>query len=285
MLWFSLAILSGLYIVVIILVYLLQSHLVYRPFKNLESNPEEIDLNYEDVTINTEDGVKLAGWFIPSDQSDYVLLFCHGNAGNISHLLESLALFHRLGLSTLVFDYRGYGQSEGEPDEEGTYLDSEAALAYLTDEKKISPDRLIILGRSLGGCIAARLATKLKPKATILESTFTSIIDLGSQTYPYLPIRHLLRYHYPTKQYSKEIKSPILFVHSREDRKIPFIHGLKLCESASEPKDFLEIMGSHNRGYFQSGQVYENGLRSFLEKHNILPGIIKNDQFDTSNTR
>jgi len=196
-----------------------------------------------------------------------VILFCHGNAGNISHRLESIQVFHRLGLSTFIFDFRGYGQSEGRPTEQGTYLDAEAAWHYLVRERQMSPTEIIIFGRSLGGSIAAWLAQDHTPKALIIESTFTSVRDIAAELYPYLPVRWLCRFNYNAMDYLHQLNCPVLIVHSRDDEMISFSHGRRLFETANEPKEFLEIMGTHNEGFMTSAKRYEDGLDSFISKH------------------
>ncbi len=211
--------------------------------------------------------MKLSGWFVPAERSRGVILFCHGNAGNISHRLESVQVFHRLGLSTFVFDYRGYGQSEGKPTEQGTYLDAEAAWRHLVQKQQVDPTEIIIFGRSLGGAIAAWLARDHPPKALIIESTFTSVRDIGAELYPYLPVRLLSRFDYNAMDYLRQVNCPVLIVHSRDDEIIPFSHGRRLLETANEPKEILEITGTHNEGFMTSAKRYEDGLDSFISAH------------------
>ena len=195
-----------------------------------------------------------------------MVLFCHGNAGNISNLIEIVQQYAHLGLSSFVFDYRGYGQSEGKPSEEGTYLDAEAAWNYLVRKRHVSSTDIIIIGRSLGGPIAAWLGRKHTPKALILESTFTTIRDIGAQLYPYLPVRLITSLGYKTIEYIRQVHCPLLIVHSCGDRMIPIDHGRKLYSAANEPKDFLEIQGTHNEGYFTSEKQYLDGLDSFIKR-------------------
>ncbi|MEA3419030.1 MAG: alpha/beta hydrolase [Campylobacterota bacterium] len=259
------------YGVVVVLVFLTQSSLVFFPMRSVDVTPKRIGLDFEEVRLETRDGVMLSSWFVPAKEQRGVLLFCHGNAGNISHRLESIRIFHDLGLSVLIFDYRGYGQSEGSISEEGTYLDAEAAWEYLAEERHVDPSRIILFGRSIGGAVAARLAAKQQAGALILESSFTSITDLGAQVYPYLPIRLLSRYHYDTSSYLQQIDMPLLIIHSPDDEIIPFTHAEALYERADKPKDLLQIMGDHNAGFFISGEHYINGIDRFLS---TLEGII-----------
>lgn len=258
---------AGVYILVAGFLFIAQSHYVYYPERALLANPGGIGLRYEEVTFETSDGVQLSGWFIPSDSAGGVILFCHGNAGNISHRLESIQVFHRLGLSVFIFDYRGYGESKGKPTEQGTYKDAEAAWDYLVAERQIEPSQVIIFGRSLGGAVAAWLAQSHRPAALVVESTFTSLPDIAATLYPFLPVRLLLRFEYNTAEYLTRVDCPILIVHSRDDEIMPVAHGRQLFETAREPKRFLEISGTHNEGFITSGEVYYKGLNTFVLEH------------------
>ncbi len=258
------------YAVIVLYAFFNQKRMLYMPMKRIDRTPSDIGLPYREVGLVTSDGVGISAWFVGADKSRDVLLFCHGNAGNISHRLESFSIFHRLGLNTFIFDYRGYGRSGGEPSEQGTYLDAAAAWRYLTEAEKIPPQRIILFGRSLGGAVAAQLASTVKPKALILESTFTSVIDAGAQAYPFLPVRLLSRYRYDTRSLLPGIRVPVLVVHSPDDEIIPFDHGKALFETANEPKEFLKIFGDHNGGFYNSGDIYFNGLKEFLAPHNAF---------------
>ena len=266
----------GIWIVIIIVVayvvftsflFVSQAHYVYYPERVLSSSPSNIGLDFESVSFETTDRVKLSGWFIPSDSARGVILFCHGNAGNIGHRLESIQIFHQLGLDILIFDYRGYGQSEGTPSEHGTYRDAEAAWHYLIEERQVNPNEIVVFGRSLGGAVASWLAQSQTPGALILESTFTSLPDIAATVYPYVPVRLLLRFKYNTAEYLARINCPVLIVHSRHDEIMPFSHGRRLFEIAKEPKKFLEITGTHNEGFITSGRRYEEGLNIFISEY------------------
>ena len=267
MFWSVIPVFVGSYIGLVTILMVFQSHFIYFPEREITVTPAEIGLSYEAVCFETADGVKLSGWFVPAERSRGVILFCHGNAGNISHRLESVQVFHRFGLGTFVFDYRGYGQSEGKPTEQGTYLDAEAAWRYLVQKQQVDPTEIIIFGRSLGGAIAAWLARDHPPKALIIESTFTSVRDIGAELYPYLPVRLLSRFDYNAMDYLRQVNCPVLIVHSRDDEIIPFSHGRRLFETANEPKEFLEITGTHNEGFMTSAKRYEDGLDSFISAH------------------
>lgn len=236
------------------------------PSREINATPKSIGLDYEQIELNTEDAQRLDAWFIPAENAQGTLLFCHGNAGNISHRLDSIRQFHALGLSVFIFDYRGYGNSSGNPSEEGTYTDAKAAWQYLTDTRQIPDNEIIIFGRSLGGAIATDLAVKTSPKALIIESSFTSVPDIASHHYSFFPVRLLSRYIYPAGDNIQRINAPVLIIHSPNDEIIPYSHGKALFENALEPKYFLEIKGGHNDGAIITGKDYLEGINRFLSR-------------------
>lgn len=252
------------YLIFTAAMYFFQARLVFAPFGSYDRTPASMGLIYEDIVLKTPDGVTLRGWFVPAENARAVVLFCHGNAGNMSHRVETLELLHRMNLITFMFDYRGYGESGGSPTEKGVYTDAETAWKWLTEERGVPIDNLIIMGRSLGGPIASWLAAKHPPKALILESTFTSIVDMGKKRYPWLPVALLSRFRFATIDYIRKISCPLLVIHSPVDDFVSYEFGQRLFEAANEPKTFLEITGPHNNGFLQSGDIYFNGLDAFI---------------------
>ncbi len=256
------------YGVLIAYVYFNQANLLYLPnlpSRELMANPTLAMLPYEDVQLVTEDNVNLHGWFIPANEARATVLFFHGNAGNISHRLDTLKIFYHLGLNTLIIDYRGYGQSEGKPTEQGTYRDADAAWKYLTKQRNIPAKEIILFGRSVGGAVAAELASRKQPAALILESTFTSVADIAADIYPFLPVRWISNLDYNTRDRLATINSPVLVVHSKEDDIIPYKHGKALFAAANKPKQLLTLKGGHNDGFYVSGRRYTEGLNIFLQ--------------------
>lgn len=250
------------------LVYFRQSSLIYYPEaagRDLVATPEQIGLPFEDVELITGDQVRLHGWFIPSDNPRGTLLFFHGNAGNISHRLDSIAIFNRMNLDVFIIDYRGYGQSEGRVSEAGTYLDAEAAWAYLVETRGIDAGKIIVFGRSLGASIAAWLASRQRPAALILESSFSSVPSMAQRLYPFLPVKWLARFSYDTRQYVSRIACPLLVVHSRNDEIIPYAEGRLVFDAAPTDKQFLDIRGGHNDGFLVTGRAYSDGLSRFID--------------------
>lgn len=266
MLWVVIGLLALGYVGLAALLFFFQERLVYFPTRTWEAIPADVGLSYEEVLLEATDGLKLSAWLVPVDSPRAVILFFHGNGGNISHRLESLKQFYRLGLSTFIVDYRGYGQSEGKPGEEGTYLDAEAAWRYLTEKRHIPPGQIIIFGESLGGAVAAWTAQTHPPAGLILLSTFTSVPDMGAQVYPFLPIRLLARVHYNTLARLADIQCPVLIIHSSDDEVVPYSHGQQLFATVQTPKEFLEIRGSHNGGPALSAVPYEAALDRFVAR-------------------
>ena len=265
--WFYILLPVAIYGGISALLYFSQEGMIFYPDlpgREVQATPENIGLSFEEIFLTTEDNVRLHGWFIPAQSSSRVVLFFHGNAGNISHRLDTIRLFHSMGLGTMIIDYRGYGRSQGKISEQGTYYDAEAVWRYLTDERKIPAKNIVIFGRSLGGSIAAYLASRKPAGALIVESAFISVPDMAAKIYPIFPVRVLSRYEYSTEKYVKAVSCPVLIVHSRDDDIIPFEHGQQLFASSNKPKSFLEIRGGHNEGFFVNGKLYRDGLQGFL---------------------
>ena len=267
MLLLAVAGIAAAYLLLVAFVYLKQGSMLYFPIKEIGETPRDIGLGYQDLTLRTKDGVEISAWYIPAEHARGVLLFCHGNAGNISHRLDSIKIFHDLGLGVLIFDYRGYGKSKGAPDEEGTYRDAEAAWDYLAGVLHVKPERIVLFGRSLGSGVAAEVALRKRAGALIMESAFTSVPDLGKKFFPHLPVRLISRYHYDSIGKVTRITIPKLFIHSPNDEIVPYEQGVKLFETARGPKEFLKISGGHNEGFLISGSAYVNGLNDFISKY------------------
>lgn len=244
---------------------LMQSKLLYRPTRKVPSAPPDLNLDFEDVVFRSADGISLHGWFVPARQARFTVLFCHGNGGNIGHRLDSIKLLHDLGLDCFIFDYRGYGKSQGRPTEAGTYRDAQAAYDWLTQTRGIRPEQIIVLGRSLGGSVAAHLAGSVAVAGLVLECAFTSYPDIGARFYPYLPVRRFARYRYNTRAYLARVRCPVLVMHSPDDDLVPFEFGRELFEAAGEPKWFVELVGGHNDAFLASGDRYKDTWRRWLD--------------------
>ncbi len=264
-------IVAACYIVFGAWVHFTQRKRLYAPRRDLVATPTDIGLTYEDVWLTNNNNTQIHGWWIPHEQPRFTVLFSHGNAGNISHRLETFRILHRLGLSIFIYDYSGYGQSDGSPSEQATRSDIMAAWDWLTQKKEIAPASIILFGRSLGGAVSAVLAGQLAkdgvaPAGAIFESTFSSIPDMGAHMYPWLPVRSLARYQYNSVSALHNVHFPALFAHSQNDDIIPYAIGSKLYESYNGTKSFLELSGNHNYGYLEMGESYLNGLDHYLHQ-------------------
>jgi fermentation-respiration switch protein FrsA (DUF1100 family) len=244
--------------------YVNQPGMIFFPIKDLHEAPGSWGLSYENVTLTTQDNIRLHAWFIPQSNAEKTLLFFHGNAGNISHRGDSIRIFHDLGLNVLIFDYRGYGQSEGKPTEAGLYQDARAAWDYLTQTRSISGQNIVLFGRSLGGAVAAKLATEVDAGGIILESTFSSARDMAHELFPLLSYFVPMRFDFNTAEFIKQVKYPVLVIHSLDDEIIPYSLGHKVYEAANQPKQLMEIKGDHNNGFLNSQPQYGRGLDYFL---------------------
>lgn len=258
-----------LYGALMLVLFLRQDSMVYypeMPGRDYEATPAQAGMPYEAVTLAASDGVRLDAWFIPAEHARGALLYAHGNAGNISHRLDAIRLFRDMGLSVLIFDYRGYGKSTGKPSEEGTYRDAEAAWQYLTTQRNIAPACIVIFGESLGASVATQLAAHHPPAALVIAAGFTSVPDLAAGFYPYFPVRWLSRYRYNTRRYLQDVRAPVMVMHSRKDEIIPYVHGRALYEAAPEPKQFVELRGGHNDLFFANEEVFSREVGTFVKQ-------------------
>lgn len=244
----------------------LEERFIFFPESQLVATPEDAGLAYDEVYFTAADGVRLHGWFVPAAGARLTLLWLHGNAGNISHRLDNLLRMHRrLGVHVFLFDYRQYGRSQGNVSEQGTYLDAQAAWQTLQQRGDVDPQGIVLFGRSLGGAVAVDLALRVRCKALILESPFTSVAEMAARIVPLLPIGRLLRIQYDTLQKIPQVTAPILILHGDRDEIVPFEHGQRLFAAANEPKTFYTISGAgHNNTYVVGGDAYWQAWRSFL---------------------
>lgn len=242
------------------------SSILYHPSHELRGTPADLGLPYESVSLETADGRRLSAWWVPSESPRGVLLFCHGNAGNISDRLDSIRIFNRLGLSLFIFDYRGYGKSSGSPSERGIYRDTETAWNYLEQIRRIDPQKIVVFGRSLGGSIAGWISQTHRPGALILEAAFTSLQGAARDRLPRFLVNLFVPDQYPTIRYLTMVQCPVLIIHSRDDEIIPFHHGEALSAAARGSKELVAIRGSHNSGFLESQPFYEAAMDSFLSK-------------------
>lgn len=252
----------------------IEKKLIFHPGRsNDHTTPDAYGIEYDDVTFRTGDGLNLNGWYVPGkkaspDDNLHTLLWFHGNSGNINRRLDNIKMLHdRVPVNVFIFDYRQYGRSEGKISEQGTYIDSRAALAYLRSRSDVNNETIIFFGRSLGSAISVELAVKEKCRALILETPFTSIKEMGKKLYPYLPFTFFLRTKYDTLSKIGDIKVPTLIMHGDKDELVPIEQGKILYEKANEPKEFYTIPGAmHNDTHIVGGEEYFDVIRDFVNK-------------------
>ncbi len=249
---------------------LLDRQFVFFPERDLAATPAEVGLDYEDVRLDVGNGERLHGWFVPGD-AETTLLWFHGNAGNIGDRVDNLRMLHdALEASVFIFDYRGYGESEGTASEAAMYEDAEAALEYLRSIKALDPaESIVLFGRSLGGAVAVEMAARHQVRGVIVESAFTSVRDMARKAYPFLPsglLVQMLESRFDALSRIPDVHSPVLVLHGDRDDLVPFEHGRKLFDAGNDPKSFYLIEGaSHNDTHLVGGKRYFDALRTFIE--------------------
>jgi len=236
---------------------------IFLPVKEITLTPDVLGLGYEDIYFTAEDKVKLNGWFISQPQAEYTVLFLHGNGGNISRRVEKALFLHELGLNLFLVDYRGYGNSQGRPSEKGMYKDALAACRYLSENRAVHRDKIIVYGESLGGAAAIECACQPGLAGLIVEGTFCRGIDLARKAYPWIPA-----FFYSIKFDScsavKNLALPKLFFHSKNDEVVPFAQGSKLYQAAPDPKTFVTTQGRHTAAFIDDRETFRTALKKFI---------------------
>jgi hypothetical protein len=274
--------LIALFVLFVSFVWYLEETSVFFPAREITATPRDVGLKYEDVYFKTKDGLTLNAWFVPANRPYGTVLFFHGNAGSLSERVGKMRAFHELRFNILGVDYRGYGRSEGKPSEKGIYLDAQAACDYLLTREDVDPKKIIIYGVSLGGAVAVDLAARRPAAALIVDSSFSSAWDMAKWMYPFVPY-FLVRTKMNSEDKIKSVQCPKLFIHSRDDDMVPYSLGMKLAETAPEPKLQVTINGPHNEGhdlFFGKGDrggrgvvgnPFWKGIEEFFIKYNIYP--------------
>ena len=248
----------------------IESHFVFAPQKRLDNFPADFNMKFRDVYLDAPDGIVLHGWFFPAASGGPVILFCHGNAGNISHRLDYIQLLARLGANVFIFDYRGYGKSSGKPSEKGLYIDALCAYDYLVNREKIKPEDIIILGRSLGAAAAIEIASKRDARSLILESGFLSIRHMARHMLIFSLISPLIPQSYNNLEKIKHISMPKLIMHGDRDKIVPFYMGKRLFQEAREPKYFYAVKGAgHNDTFVVGERKYMDVLSEFIRTSGV----------------
>ncbi|MCD6249493.1 MAG: alpha/beta hydrolase [candidate division Zixibacteria bacterium] len=256
-----------LFVALSIMVYFRQGRVIFVPSREIEIRPDQVGLVWEDVFIEVADGERVHAWYFPIEGgvvTSRTVLFCHGNAGNISHRLQTVQLLLELGSNALIFDYRGFGRSDGKPTENNMYADARAVYHWLLKEKQITPSDVFLFGRSLGGAVAIDLAVSNECAGVVVESSFTSIVDMGRRLYPYMPVPLLARYRFDSISKIGQIESKVLITHSPDDEMVPYEMGRQLYEAASDNCTFVVLTGGHNDQSYFYNTNYRNGLQEFF---------------------
>jgi hypothetical protein len=258
--YFVLGALPAVYALTCVLAYAGEPWLVYRPKREITRTPADAGMAFEDVALETSDGVRIHAWFIPADAPRATVLYAHGTSGNVSTNVERLRVIHEGGFAVLAFDYRGYGKSSGgtgDLGEAATYRDAEAAWKWLVEKRGVAPKDVVVWGRSLGGGVASWLAAEHSPKALVLESTYTSLVDVAARDAFFLPVHRLARVRYPTKDRLSTLTCPIVVAHSVEDRRIPFSHAQANLHAAGERGAFVALRGDHGVGVAKTPEAID----------------------------
>jgi fermentation-respiration switch protein FrsA (DUF1100 family) len=251
------------YLLLVTIMAWFQDTFIFFPSKYPDGDWEPIGLEFEDAWFEAEDGSKLHGWYVPAKNPRAVVLFAHGNAGNLTHRIDTLeALANRLGASVLIFDYRGYGRSGGSPSTTGILADARAARRWLASRAEISESQIVLMGESIGGAVAIHLAAEDGARGLIVENVFSSLADVGAHHYPFLPVNLVMRGDLNNVSQIGKYHGPLLQFHGDADSIVPFELGQKVFAAASEPKRFVVIAGGdHNDP--RSGTAYRE-LDRFL---------------------
>jgi len=263
----SLIAISAVIIILSLIFMIFEKQFIYFPSKYPDGYYNQA-VNIPDLTdcwMTTEDGIKLHGWFVSADSAIATIVMAHGNAGNISHRYVILAALRKCGFNILIFDYRGYGRSEGVPSEEGIYIDGRTAFDYAAKLAQVDSKKIVLWGTSLGGAVAVDVASKRRAAGLILESTFTSAADMAMVHYPFFPARFLLRTELNSIEKISQINTPLLVMHGNKDSIVPFRFGKEIFDAANEQKEFFEIQGAdHNNTYIIGGTAYFQRVREFI---------------------
>ena len=241
--------------------------IIFQPSKHIVWTPDQSGFDYENVYITASDGTKIHGWYIVCGNSRGTVLFFHGNAGNISHRRDSIRIFNSLGMSVFIVSYRGYGESEGSPSIKGVDLDALAAWNWLVSEREIPPEKILIFGRSLGGAVAVELMRNAKPRAAILESTFSALADMAGFDFLSPLASLLIGGAWNSALTAAGIDTPTLCIHSPQDEIVPYRLGKRLFEALAGEKYFYDITGDHNNGFLLSMPEYKEQLGRFITEY------------------
>jgi alpha-beta hydrolase superfamily lysophospholipase len=243
-----------------------QDALVFLPSTEYVDLPQHRGLVHEEVDIDVASDTKIRGWFVRAFGVPHgTILYFHGNAGNLSTNLSHIRRFAEEGFDSFSIDYEGYGASDGVASESNFYRDADAAWEWLTETKGVEPENIMIWGHSLGGGAATWCASRHTPRMVVLESTFTSMPDMGAHIYWWLPVRLISHNFFANLERVPAIQASILIAHGKGDELIPFEMGEDLFQGANEPKRFVELDGGHNNGFVSTPRAWKEMKALFAE--------------------
>lgn len=255
---------AGVYLLLLGLMFLFQNKLLFMPSSTMFQTPQNVGLTAEDLWITTEDDVRIHGWYFPNESAELVVILSHGNAGNISGRIGIAETLLESGAAVVMYDYRGYGQSEGRPTESGLYKDIEAVVHHLKAEKGYSENDMVMYGRSLGGAVAAYAATQFDLRGLVLDSAFLNLRAMIRDVYPFVPTA-LARYRFPTDEYLMQLDGlPIMIMHSPADEIVSYRQGRALYEMIDQPKMFVDLSGGHNDNFFTSRDIVQQYWSAYI---------------------
>jgi alpha-beta hydrolase superfamily lysophospholipase len=250
-----------------------EQEFVYAPTSFIKKTPRDAGMPFDSIALTSDDGMTIQGWFIPAQATDQppatnaaplTLLYLHGRAGNMSDSLEKIHLFHDMGLDVFAIDYHGYGASGGVPSESALNGDAMAAYFYLADKRNVKPEQLYICGEDLGACVAIELATRVAPAGLITEGANASILEKIKEDWPLIPWEHLLVNQFDSIKRIGDVHVPVLMFHSSDDELVPFHDSQRLYVMAHEPKELVEIHGSHREAFVKSFDTYYDKFDQFV---------------------
>lgn len=246
---------------------MIEKGFIFFPDKEISQTPADAGLPFEDLYLLTQDGVRINAWFIPSPGSRKVLLWFHGNAGNLSNRVDQASILHQeLRINVFMVDFREYGRSEGRVTEQGTYQDAFAAYDYLLSRTDLDREGIVVYGQSLGAAVAVELAVRRKAAGLILEAPFVSIREMARALFPWFPVGRLLSTRYDLISQVERVQTPLLVIHGDRDEVVPYSQGWKVFEAAKPPKQIYTVQSAgHNNLYRIGGQGYFQTIDRFIQ--------------------
>jgi fermentation-respiration switch protein FrsA (DUF1100 family) len=269
------------YPVVVMAAHYSQSYAIFQ--SRGVSLPPPRHLNIDERFLATPDGQRLYAWWLQTGAAKKTVLYFQANGTNISQKIFRLETFKEMGVNALMIDYRGYGKSTGRiRREQHIYTDGQTAWNYLVDEKRIDPKDIIVWGRSLGGAVAAEIARGKKIAALVLESTFVSLDTVARRQYWFLPTTRLLKFHFENGRKLKQVRSPVVIIHSMEDDYVTFNQARELYEAAPEPRYLIETTGSHIDSFDRRQAFFGSSVNRSGDRQQVLSRVMKSIGLDTA---